>query len=360
MEQKKRVLIVDDALDLGRLLQTALKVSSPLIDAVVVPSAEEAMLEASRGGINLLVTDYRLPGMTGFELVNKIRGRLPALRVMMISGMSDDTLPQQAEQMKIDAFLHKPMDMADFVSTAHRCLELNVAAPGEAAPAGTEEGRAAVSAPPERLSKLLGNFRQGIGAAGVFLIDSLGRVCALAGDFPTPDFEEQWIPVLLTAISAGTRVSSLLEKASPEAALVFPGDKVNLVLVPVGNFALVITLKGGRNTRLPMVMNDALEVQKELYKTLEQMGVFGSPDEARLLPPVETVLPPAAPEKGAPELSSEELSSFEALLRQSEPPAKTGSLDSFWEEAGEQALAPTSPDVLSFDQARKLGLTPEG
>ncbi len=42
-----RILIVDDALDLGRLWQTALRTAAPELNIAVVPSAEEALLEAN-------------------------------------------------------------------------------------------------------------------------------------------------------------------------------------------------------------------------------------------------------------------------------------------------------------------------
>jgi CheY-like chemotaxis protein len=55
----KHVLIVDDALDLGRLLQSALATLDIKVKTVVVPSAEEAILEAAHHPIDLLVTDIR-------------------------------------------------------------------------------------------------------------------------------------------------------------------------------------------------------------------------------------------------------------------------------------------------------------
>jgi CheY-like chemotaxis protein len=74
----KRVLIVDDALELGRFLQAALKTLRPPVESVLVPSAEEAILESSQTAPDLLVADIRLPGISGLELVRKIRNRTPS------------------------------------------------------------------------------------------------------------------------------------------------------------------------------------------------------------------------------------------------------------------------------------------
>jgi len=53
----KHILIVDDAYDLARMLQEALRAAHPEISATVVPSGEEAFLESMRMAVDLLVTD---------------------------------------------------------------------------------------------------------------------------------------------------------------------------------------------------------------------------------------------------------------------------------------------------------------
>ena len=47
----------------------------PPVEGVVVPSAEEALLESGLNTPDLLVADIRLPGISGLELVQKIRKR---------------------------------------------------------------------------------------------------------------------------------------------------------------------------------------------------------------------------------------------------------------------------------------------
>ncbi len=97
----KRVLIVDDSLELGRWLKTALSQSDPQIQATVYPSGEEALLESSRRPVDVLVTDIRLAGMSGLELVRKIRKRYPGIRVIVITGMQDMSLEKQAKELGI-------------------------------------------------------------------------------------------------------------------------------------------------------------------------------------------------------------------------------------------------------------------
>jgi CheY-like chemotaxis protein len=60
-----RALIVEDAVDVRRALKAALELTLPGFTVADVPSAEEGMLEFFRQSVDLLVTDFLLPGMTG-------------------------------------------------------------------------------------------------------------------------------------------------------------------------------------------------------------------------------------------------------------------------------------------------------
>src|SRR5512146_3240026 len=119
----KRILIVDDAIDLGRLLQDALKTVHPDIPISVVPSAEEALLESTRFTIDVLVADIRLPGMTGLDLVRKIRVRQPNVKVILMTGLRpDDRLFKQKDEAAPDIFLRKPIMTPDFLAAVDQLL----------------------------------------------------------------------------------------------------------------------------------------------------------------------------------------------------------------------------------------------
>ena len=81
---EKHVLIVDDAIELGRLLQSAVQTLDASLKLTVVPSAEEAILASSRHTVQLLISDVRLPGMSGFDLAERLRKRNPNLEVILI------------------------------------------------------------------------------------------------------------------------------------------------------------------------------------------------------------------------------------------------------------------------------------
>jgi len=75
---ERRILLVDDQRDILKLLRSALDtLKNEKIKISEAPSGEEALLESTRHKVDLLVTDYKLPGMSGVELMHKIRVRHP-------------------------------------------------------------------------------------------------------------------------------------------------------------------------------------------------------------------------------------------------------------------------------------------
>ncbi|MFO0930284.1 MAG: ATP-binding protein, partial [Gemmataceae bacterium] len=66
------------------------------------------LAEEYPGPIHLLVTDVVMPGMGGRQVVETIRGRRPGLRVLYMSGYTDDAVVRHGVSDATDAFLQKP------------------------------------------------------------------------------------------------------------------------------------------------------------------------------------------------------------------------------------------------------------
>jgi DNA-binding response OmpR family regulator len=109
MERKTTtVLVVDDNQDLAENIAEILSLQG--FEALIAASAEEALPKALPDGPTLLVTDFRLPGMTGAELVRLIRARRVGVRAIVISAYTDDLTITAAKDAGAD-FLPKPVDV---------------------------------------------------------------------------------------------------------------------------------------------------------------------------------------------------------------------------------------------------------
>jgi PAS domain S-box-containing protein len=101
-----RVLLVEDEALLRELSSTVVARAGFEVDAVPDPAAALAHVEAG-GAYDVLVTDVVMPGMTGIELAQRLREREPGLRVVFMSGYSEDVVGHAAEPIG-RRFLAKP------------------------------------------------------------------------------------------------------------------------------------------------------------------------------------------------------------------------------------------------------------
>lgn len=108
-----KILLVEDETKLGQVLLVLLKKME--YDAVYVESCQEALEILQTSAIDLLITDVMLPGMTGIELVEKLRQneRFADLPILMISGKALPDDIAKAVQLDISGFLAKPFKPKD-------------------------------------------------------------------------------------------------------------------------------------------------------------------------------------------------------------------------------------------------------
>jgi len=97
----------------------------------VLPAAgAEQALElaaAHPGAIDVLVTDFQLPQMTGGKLIRELKDRLPRLEVLVLTGHPVDSLPGPPLPAGC-AFLQKPVSDTALLETVEHLLERTEAA----------------------------------------------------------------------------------------------------------------------------------------------------------------------------------------------------------------------------------------
>jgi CheY-like chemotaxis protein len=83
-----KILIVDDHLELAENLAEILEAAG--YPTTVAASAEEGLVAVGGGDVAAMVTDYRLPGMNGAQLIAELRRRAILIPIVMISAFADD------------------------------------------------------------------------------------------------------------------------------------------------------------------------------------------------------------------------------------------------------------------------------
>ena len=110
-----KILVVDDEQDVELLFKQRFRKSIREGDINIdfAFSGEQALNFLHQTGstdIALILSDINMPGMTGFELLEKVKSEYPNLKVMMISAYGDDEHTQKAMRLGADELLAKPID----------------------------------------------------------------------------------------------------------------------------------------------------------------------------------------------------------------------------------------------------------
>ncbi len=344
-----RILIVEDHREVSHLLRTSLETLEHPLEVVEIPSGEEAILDASRKKVDLLVADYRLPGISGIELMHKVKQYHPQAKVILITGLADPKVRKQVAEAGADSFFLKPVPIADFLDAVERHLGLvKILLPPEPI------DRETISEEEQRtLADRIIALRQELGAQAAFLLDDKGQVVAQAGALPDKTIETRLLDLLMVMCSAGQKIGQLIGQKVPENWHVFVGTTYDLLFAPIGfNHALLLA---GEKLADAATILDTVAVFTAARPGIEQaLEAIGVPVAK---PPVESKVVEKEEESVKEETIAEDL---EPLFR-AQKKIKPEEAASFWEEAAEkQKAVPTKPDALTYEQARQLGLTPEG
>jgi len=117
------VLLVDDEPFVRGFVLRALELAG--LSVLPVESAEEAirLSQSTEDAIDILVTDLRLPEMSGLELIERVRCQRPGLPVVLMSGMErEDAILEANADLSGMEFLHKPFRPSQLLDAIRHLL----------------------------------------------------------------------------------------------------------------------------------------------------------------------------------------------------------------------------------------------
>lgn len=129
--QSNSIVLVEDDDDLREAICTTLRLGGVAFAAF--PRAEEALVAIEASPPPLVITDFRLPGMSGMDLITKIRAQIPDLPVVMMTAFPDTQLAVQALKLGARDFLIKPFLPKQLLEVIERYLP-KTSSPDERSP----------------------------------------------------------------------------------------------------------------------------------------------------------------------------------------------------------------------------------
>ena len=125
-EARAQLLLVDDDAELCAMLREYLEPEG--FDAETAENGQSALERLARGGIDLVVLDVMLPGLSGFEVLRRLRAtsRVP---VLMLTARGEEIDRVVGLEMGADDYLAKPFSPRELVARIRAVLRRMADAP---------------------------------------------------------------------------------------------------------------------------------------------------------------------------------------------------------------------------------------
>lgn len=113
-QKNAAILLIDDDEDILSIFKNSLKAAGYSTYGFINPIAAFEHFKQDPKAYQIIITDVRMPGMSGFELVKEIRRINPDVKIIMTSSfeMSMNEVERVLPSLKIDVFVNKPVRLA--------------------------------------------------------------------------------------------------------------------------------------------------------------------------------------------------------------------------------------------------------
>lgn len=232
--ETKTILIVDDEESVLYVLRNSLLKVGHEYRILTALDGNSALKYFEKYQIDLVISDYRMTGMDGLELIGTISKVQPNTRMILITGFGTDEIEAEAQRLNVFAYMKKPIDLNLLRQTVRHAL-------GEVAPSQPGE-KVSKSSIVMYLRQLIEQLQREVNASCVLLVNVEEKENIASGqDEALPS--EQLTSYFNTALAMAEKANEFLDdEAGAETWLIRRGARVNIYAGRVDNKHLLIIL----------------------------------------------------------------------------------------------------------------------
>ncbi len=119
---KKKVLVVDDEEDLTWSIQKNLSKDKDQYELICVNDAEQALGVMSQLPVDLVVSDIKMPGMSGLDLLLKIREKYHTTKVIIMTAYGSADVQREATERGSLYYIEKPFEIEELRNLIQQAL----------------------------------------------------------------------------------------------------------------------------------------------------------------------------------------------------------------------------------------------
>lgn len=116
-----RLLVADDERSMRELLELVFKREGHQVTSV--SNGREALTMLGQNSYDLIITDVRMPDLTGIDLLKAVREQSPEIMVIMMTAFATINSAREAFKLGADDFIQKPFDVDEFKLIVRKALE---------------------------------------------------------------------------------------------------------------------------------------------------------------------------------------------------------------------------------------------
>lgn len=256
-----RVLVVEDDEQMNDILDTTLQSQGYVVSTAF--NGQQAIDRCREETFDLIITDVRLPGMDGVEMLDKIRKIQPRLKSIVITGYASEDTPVRAIRCQVSDYLFKPFSLQYFLGAVNRTVH------GESERTSKRElfsrlfqkfGLSMARSKDQALERVVGERQEAfrflfVGTRSGYL--SQHKACELYSKLEQLE----------------TRFRRLLNEESPDATLVEEMARAYFDIQMYDTSPLRDELSGGRAEQAPKANTIAEAQFQPLYEAIKQSEI---------------------------------------------------------------------------------------
>lgn len=279
MTGEKRVLVVDDEEKVVFFLRESLEELGHDFTISAAKSADEALEKIEQQPYDLVITDLRMPGTDGLDLLREIKERSPDTRLVLMTAYGSDEVEADAQSLDVFEYITKPFHVSDLMDIARHALAVS--------PVIVEEESIEESIPAddrsEAINRSLSNLRFEVGAQCIVLADTEGRVVSEVGITQGLNMGT-FVPLVAQGLSTVSRIAEYLQDEETFNLNFYEGRKYDIYSTRASDklFIALVFDKRKQVSRIGMVWLYTKRTIQDLLKILSGDEAAAPLEQARL------------------------------------------------------------------------------
>ncbi len=276
-----RIMVVDDEERTRTFICDSLAALGITDRAIGVSSAEEALIEADRSPIDLVISDIRMPGLNGLDLARQLHQTHPNTRVILITAYSTRDIERTASSLAVEALLKKPFGLDTLASTVRTALQATPLTSTRVAHWTSTE-----------VKQQLTTLQRDSGASWIGLIDAAGSIVQDTGSIEASNSiaetinQRGWLPLSRSSHPLNGTTFTYLEETACDMYLTNITRDYSLVLIYDRRW---------QTSRIGAVWLSARQTANQLAQKLGQPLALNLAQPGPTLRPVKMSAPPFEP-----------------------------------------------------------------